>query len=381
MLSYFTAGESHGKGIITIIKGLPAGIEINRKEIESELNRRRLAEGRGPRMNKECDEPEIISGIRHGRTIGSPISILVRNKVNTIDELAPLTKVRPGHIDLAVAMKLLTLDGRTGAERASARETVGRVIAGSIAQSLLNHFNIHIHVYVTRIGPIPALPVSGSYHQLKTKRDNYFHTLDRNIIPEWQKLLYNARKKGDTLGGIFEVIGFNIPVGLGDHTHWEDRLDARLAQAVMAIPAVKGVEIGLGFDYSNKPGSQAMDLFSLKNNKPQLNKYGGWKRMTNYAGGIEGGLSNGEPIIIRATVKPIPTLGNPVQTIDLVKKRKTMAITESADICAVPAASVIGGAVVSFEIARAFINKFGADTLLEMTGNFKNYLRLLRKMF
>ena len=379
MLSYFTTGESHGKGIIAVIKGLPVGINIDINAIYSELKRRRIAAGRGPRMQQEPDKIEILSGIRKGQTIGTPLTLLVRNCVDTIDRLSPLTKVRPGHIDMASAMKFLSLDGRPGAERSSARETLGRVIAGSVAKSILNYFNINVIGYVTQIGPIFVRPVIPA--KAGIQRDNHFYTVDKKVIPVWQSLLNKATKSGDTLGGVFEVLGSNIPVGLGDHTHWEDRLDARLSQAIMAIPAVKGVEIGLGFGYADKPGSQAMDLFEICNNRSILNKYGGWKRTTNYAGGIEGGLSNGENILIRAVVKPIPTLKKPLLTIDLKTKRTTRAQVESSDICAVPSASVIGEAVVAFEIAAVFLNKFSADTISGVALNFRNYLKELRKKF
>ncbi|MFH0889085.1 MAG: chorismate synthase [Planctomycetota bacterium] len=384
MLSYFTTGESHGKGITAIIKGLPLGLTVNIKEIYSELKRRRLASGRGPRMNRESDKIEILSGIRKGKTIGTPLTILVGNYADTIDRILPLTKIRPGHIDLAAAMKFLSLDGRVGAERSSARETVGRVIAGSVAKSFLNYFNIKVIGYVSQIGSIPTNQPANKtlqYRHILKNRDNYFYTMDKKVISDWKTLLAETEKNGDTLGGVFEVVGFNIPVGLGDHTHWEDRLDARFSQAIMAIPAVKGVEIGLGFGYSDKPGSQVMDLFEIHNNRPILNKYGGWKRRTNCAGGIEGGLTNGENIVIRASVKPIPTLKKPLPTIDIKTKRPSKAQVESSDICAVSAASVVGESVVAFEIARAFMNKFGADTLLEMSYNFKNYQSKLRKLF
>jgi chorismate synthase len=378
MLSYFTAGESHGKAIVTVIKGLPVGINIDIKAIYSELKRRKFAAGRGPRMQKEPDKIEILSGIRKGQTIGTPLTFLVRNYVDTIDSLSPLTKVRPGHIDMASAMKFLSLDGRLGAERSSARETVGRVIAGSVAKFILNNFNINIIGYVTQIGDITAN--ISDRNKIKT-RDIYFHTPDKKVISEWKMLINEAEKNGDTLGGVFEVMGFNIPVGLGDHTHWEARLDARLSQAIMAIPVVKGVEIGLGFGYTGKPGSRAMDLFETYHNRPILNKYGGWKRMTNYAGGIEGGLTNGENILIRAVVKPIPTLKKPLLTIDLKTKRQTKAQVESSDICAVSSASVVGEAVVAFEIAATFLNKFSADTISGVAANFRNYLKELRKKF
>src|SRR3989339_315392 len=376
MLEYITSGESHGQAIITVMSGFPAGIHIKEGIINSELKRRRECAGRGPRMSLENDRIEILSGLKNGKTLGTPIAIQVRNKKNIIDLLPPITKVRPGHIDLAAAMKFLTPDGRIGAERASARETVGRVIAGSVAKILLDYFDIKVIGYVTQISSISAAPTSAG---LNPKA--YFYTADKNVIPKWKRLLNEAERKGNTLGGCFEVIGSNIPVGLGDHTHWESRLDARLSQAIMAIPAVKGVEIGLGFGYASRPGSQVMDLFATQNNRPILNKYGGWKRMSNYAGGIEGGLTNGENIIVRAAVKPIPTLKRPLPTIDLKTKRPAKAQVESSDICAVPAASVIVEAVVAFEIARAFISRFPGQTISEIIAGFRAYQKQLKKKF
>lgn len=325
-------------------------------------------------MSVEDDKIEILSGIRNGKTIGAPITILVRNKRNI--DLPPLSKARPGHIDMAAAMKFLTADGRVGAERASARETVGRVIAGTIAKSFLDCFDIKVLGYTTQIGHSRT-----GRNVIGRKRDNLFYTLDNKVVPEWKTLLSSAEKEGDTLGGCFEVVGLNIPVGLGNHAHWAERFDARLAQAIMAIPAVKGVEIGLGFGYAGRPGSQAMDLFATKNNRPILHKYGGWKRKTNYAGGIEGGLTNGENIIVRAAVKPIPTLKRPLPTIDLKTGHPAKAQVESSDICAVPAASVIGEAVVAFEIAHAFTDRFSGKTLSEISRRFKVYQKELRKRF
>ena len=344
--------------------------------INSELKRRRVCAGRGLRMSLENDKIEILCGLKGGKTIGAPITIQVRNKKNTIDLLLPINKARPGHIDMASAMKFLTPDGRIGAEQASARNTVGRVIAGSMAKLLLEHFAVKVFGYATQIGHIAAEPGI-------TQRswDSYFHTWDKNVTPEWKRLLSQADRKGDTLGGCFEVTALNVPVGLGDHTHWENRFDARLSQAIMAIPAVKGVEIGLGFGYASKSGSQSMDVFTVKNNRPILNKYGGWQRTTNYAGGIEGGLTNGENIIVRAAVKPIPTLKRPLPTIDLKTKRPAKAQVESSDICAVPAASVIGEAVVAFEIARAFISRFPGQTISEIIAGFRAYQKQLKKKF
>ena len=382
-LEYRTAGASHGPAIVTVIKGFPAGVRIKEETINSELRRRRACAGRGPRMSLEDDKIKVLSGVKNGKTLGAPITIRVLNKKNTIGRLLPITKVRPGHIDLAAAMKFLVPDGRIGAEQASARLTVGSVIAGSVAKSLLDIFGIKVIGYTTQIGPVPASHFASCVIPAKAgiQRNNRFYTLDRNSITKWKRLLDQAARKGDTLGGIFEVRGFNIPVGLGDHTHWENRMDARLSQAIMAIPAVKAVEIGLGFGYADKPGSQAMDLFTRRHNHPVLNRYGGWKRTTNYAGGIEGGLTNGENIIVRAAIKPIPTLKKPLPSIDLVTKKPCQAQVESSDICAVPAASVIGEAVVAFEIARAFISRFPGETLPEILQHFQTYQRELKKKF
>ncbi|MEW6026540.1 MAG: chorismate synthase [Planctomycetota bacterium] len=378
MLEYRTTGESHGPAIVTAITGFPAGVRINEKAVNAELRRRRQCAGRGPRMSLEDDRIEILKGVRNGLSTGAPIAIAVKNKKNIL--LPPLTRVRPGHIDLAAAMKFLTLNGRTGAERASARETVGRVVAGSVAKSLLNLFGIKVIGYTTQIGNVP-INKRPKLTPLPERVDR-FYTFDKKVVfTYWEPLLEEMERIGNTVGGRFEVVGLNIPVGLGDHNHWAERFDARLSQAIMAIPAVKAVEIGLGFGYSDKPGSLVMDLFALKNGRPVLNRYGGWKRQTNYAGGIEGGLTNGENIIVNAVVKPIPTLRNPLPTIDIITKRPCRAQVESSDICAVPAASVIGEAVVAFEIARAFISRFPGKTLAEISRQFRTYQKELRKMF
>jgi chorismate synthase len=234
--------------------------------------------------------------------------------------------------------------------------------------------------YVTRIGNVKA---NSSANQLikPAKRTSLFYSLDTKVIPQWQAMVDEMEDIGNTLGGCFEVVGFNIPVGLGNHAHWAERFDARLSQAIMAIPAVKAVESGLGFGYVDKPGSQVMDLFAAKGNRPVLNKYGGWKRMTNYAGGVEGGLTNGENIIVRAGVKPIPTLKKPLSSIDIVTKKSCQAQVESSDICAVPAASVIGEAVVAFEIAHAFTGRFPGRTISEISRSFYSYQKELKKRF
>lgn len=382
MLQYLTAGESHGKSITTVVSGLPAGLEININLINSDLRRRRLAAGRGPRMSKEADRVEITSGLRHNKTIGTPITAIIPNRRSIINDLPPLTQARPGHIDMAGAMKLLTADARLTAERASARETVGRVAAGAIAKHLLRPFDIHPVGYVINIMDVGALPQNISCRQaIKLRDSSPFYTLDKSIITRWSEIIKSAARKGDTVGGAFEVTVFNCPVGLGDHTRQGQRLDARIASEIMAIPAVKGVEIGLGFGYPGYPGSASLDRFVIRNNKPVKNSGYGWKRQTNYAGGIEGGLSNGEDIVIRGVVKPIPTLRSPLPSIDLRTKRQCLAQVESTDICAVPAAAIIAESVVAFEIAASFMDKFGADTIAEVKHNYQNYLRLLKKLF
>ncbi|MBI4712416.1 MAG: chorismate synthase [Planctomycetes bacterium] len=396
-LSYLTTGESHGQAIITVVSGLPCGLEINANLINAELNRRRLAAGRGPRMKTETDKIEILTGLRKGKTIGTPVTLVIYNNKYKIDTLRPLTKLRPGHIDMAGAMKLLSYDARQAAERASARETAGRVAAGALTKILLNRFNIAVLGYTTEIAGYPAACAAGSYNLIRKQRDSApFYSTDKTAVAQWIRLITKAREQGDTLGGVVEVAAFGVPVGLGDHTQWDNRLDGRIARALMAIPAVKGVEIGLGFGYSSLNGSRSNDLFRLKGslslmegnwpnylkgNRPVKNTGYGWLHQTNYAGGIEGGLANGETIVARAVVKAIPTLSKPLNSIDLVTRKSCRAQVESADVCAAPAASVIAENVVAFELARAFTDKFGADTLQEAQYNFANYRRLLRKLY
>lgn len=382
MLQYLTSGESHGKAITTVILGLPNSLQIDTNLIDSDLKKRRSAAGRGPRMTKETDTFQICSGLRHNKTLGTPVTVIIPNNRFIIDSLPPLTKVRPGHIDLPGAMKLLTYDARLAAERASARETVGRVVAGALSKNLLHLFNIYSLGYVVNIMNVDARPKNISYHLRRQCRDSSpFYAIDKDIIPRWNRIIQSAEKEGNTVGGAFEVTVFNCPVGLGDHTQPSRRLDARIASAIMAIPAVKGVETGLGFGYPEYPGSASLDQFVSKNNKPVKNAGYGWKRQTNYAGGIEGGISNGENIIIRGVIKPVPTLRAPLPSIDLLSKRPCRAQVESTDICAVPAAAIIAESVVAFEIAAAFMDKFGADTIQEVKYNYQNYLNSLKKLF
>lgn len=340
MLRYLTAGESHGKALTAILEGCPANLPLTTADIDRDLARRQLGYGRGLRMKIEKDKVEILSGLRKGKTIGSPISILIPNKSTELFEKA-ITSLRPGHADLAGAIKYNQKDVRNILERASARETAARVAIGAVARRLLFESRIRANSKVVEIGGAKE-------------------------IKEWKSAIDQARADGDTLGGIFEIMVTGVPAGLGSYVQWDRRLDGNLARAVMAIPAVKGVEIGLGFSVAKLPGSKVQDeIFYVKGK--------GFHHRTNNAGGLEGGVTNGEPIVLRVAMKPIATLGKPLKSVDLLTKKAVSAHVERADICAVEAAAVIGEAVVLLEIANAFLEKFGGDSLEEITDNFSAY--------
>jgi chorismate synthase len=340
VLRYITAGESHGKALVAVLEGCPANLSLTPEDINQDLARRQGGYGRGPRMKIETDKAEIISGLRNGKTMGSPIAVLLPNKSTELFN-EPFTQLRPGHADLAGSLKYNQKDVRNVLERASARETAGRVAAGAICKKLLSEFKIAIKSRIVSIGGATS--------------DN-----------EWKKLIDQAREKGDSLGGIFEIEITGAPSGLGSYVQWDARLDGNLARAIMAIPGIKGVEIGLGFKEADLPGSQAHDEIFY-------DKTRGFYHKTNNAGGIEGGISNGEPIVIRAVMKPISTLKTPLQSVDLTSKAATAAHVERSDVCAIEAAGVVGEAVVAFEIARALLEKFGGDSLEEAKDNFSAY--------
>ncbi|MEK7448983.1 MAG: chorismate synthase [Planctomycetota bacterium] len=395
MLSYLTAGESHGDVIVSIIEGLPAGLAVDINFINQELKLRQGGFGRGRRMKMEKDRVQILTGLRRGKTIGSPVTLMIKNLVRNINQISPLTNVRPGHADLAGAMKLGLTDARDVAERASARETTGRVVAGALAKILLHQFNIKIFGYVTQIGGIDCCSVvipetTGIYKSGFKKIDSAierirnhssFYSLTPGIEPLWAEKIKEAKNKGDTLGGVFEIIAFNVPVGLGHYAQWHQRLDGRLAQALMAIPSVKGVESGLGFWSGKFFGSEVHDSVKFSKGCALMNAGGGFARRTNKAGGLEGGMTNGENIVLRAAVKPIPTLQNPLPSINLKTKRMALAGVERSDTCVVPAALVVGEAVVAFEIARSFLDKFGGDSMDELDRNFTAYQRELKEKY
>ncbi|HHT9154312.1 MAG TPA: chorismate synthase [Candidatus Tripitaka sp. YC43] len=373
MLKYITSGESHGKCLIAVVEGLPAGFRIDAEAINSELARRQGGYGRGPRMKIEKDTVELLSGTRKGLSIGSPITLKIKNLDYTIEDLPELTRARPGHADLAGAMKYGFHDMRNVLERASARETAARVSAGALANTLLKEFNISVLGYVVGIGGFLASPVAKDPQELRRCRDaSPIYCPDKLAEEIMINRIKEAEKAGDTVGGIIEVMAFGVPPGLGSCAQWTDRLDGRLARAAMAVQAIKGVEIGLGFEVAERPGSQVHDEIFYDKSKKGLT--GGFYRKTNNAGGLEGGITNGEPVVLRAAMKPIPTLRKPLASVELTSKKPMEADTERSDVCAVPAASVVLEAVVAFELASAFLEKFGGDSMEEVKRNYTGYM-------
>jgi len=384
MLRFLTAGESHGELLTGIIEGVPAGLLIRMTDIDRDLARRQVGYGRGGRMKIEKDSVKISSGVRWGRTLGSPIGLMVRNKdwdnwrdkmspdpmfLNTAD---PVTRPRPGHADLAGALKYGTPDIRNILERSSARETAMRVAVGAVAKRLLEEFGIEIISHVLSIGGVFAKVPKVSPQEIRKRTEaSELRCSDPEAEKRMMKKIDQARAAGDTLGGVFELIIRGAPIGLGSHVHWDRKLDSRLAGALMSIQAIKGVEVGAGFGAANKPGSEVHDEIFW-------NRKQGFTRRTNMAGGIEGGISNGEAIILRAAMKPIPTLYKPLRSVDMVTKKPFKASIERSDACAVPAAGVVAEAAAAVEVASALIEKFGGDSIDEMKRNYLAYDKLLK---
>ncbi len=377
LIAYHTAGESHGRALVAIVEGIPSGVPVTSETVARELARRQLGYGRGGRMRIERDRGEILSGVRHGRTIGSPIAILIENAdwknwreamaVDSPPEVAePVTEPRPGHADLPGALKTGQVDIRNVLERASARETAARVAAGSVAKAFLSEFDIEIVSHVVRIGNVESSSRRPGPEDLKEVDGSPVRCFDGRASDEMTKAIDEAEKRGDTLGGVFELIAYGCPPGLGGYAAWMDRLDARIAAAVMGIQAIKGVEIGDGFELAKAPGSEAHDEIAFSTER-------GFYRETNRAGGIEGGVTNGEPVVVRAAMKPIPTLRRPLRTVDIRTKEPKTALKERADICAVPAAAVVGEAALALEIARAIVEKFGGDCLTDIKDSVDRY--------
>ena len=375
---FLTAGESHGKGLCVIIEGLPAGLRLSEDYIASDLTRRQGGYGRSQRMKIEQDRAEIMSGVRHGLTMGSPIALLIRNRdwenwqdimgVSPIEqEVQPLPRPRPGHADLAGVTKYGLDDIRPILERSSARETAARVAAGAVARRFAEEFGIDIHSHTIAIGGERAS--LGDAVDWDVVEKSPVRCADAAAEKAMIAAIDEAASSGDTLGGVFEVVATGVPVGLGSHVHWDRRLDGRIAGVMMSINSVKGVEIGDGFGMANLKGSQVHDAIEASDASPY-----GWRHATNRAGGIEGGISNGEPIVVRAVAKPVPTLGKPLPSIDLSTKEAVQAHFERSDICVVPAAGVIGEAMLAIVLADALLEKFGGDNLKETLRNYHSYM-------
>ena len=380
-LTYRTAGESHGKTLIAMIEGMPAGVTLDTDMIDAELRRRQGGYGRGARQRIETDRVELLTGIRRGRTTGAPLTLQVINRDIRIDEAPAVNRPRPGHADLAGSLKWLTTDCREILERASARETAARVAAGAVTRCLLGEFEIDVVGFVVSIGSAVAKDIDTSdIPRLRAARDaSEVYCPDPAASEKMCQLIRQAKIDGDTLGGLVEAHVFNCPPGLGSCMQYDARLDARLAMAVMGIQAFKAVEIGLGKDAAFLPGSQVHDEIAYdpsQKDRPSL----GYVRKTNRAGGLEGGISNGQPIVVRGAMKPIATLLKPLDSVDLNTHQAEKASYERSDVCAVSAAGVVMENVVAFEIARSMIEKFGGDSLTEMKANYHNYLAMARRL-
>jgi len=373
MLRYTTAGESHGKCLITSIEGIPYGTPLDPDTVNAELSRRQGGYGRGARMKLEKDEADIVTGMRKGHALGSILTLQIMNRVQNTEELNPITRPRPGHADLAGAMKFGTNDARDVAERSSARETAARVAAGALANEFLSNFGIRVLGYVVEIGGITSpTRIDAPDELLRVREESMFYTLDKDLDEKLKAKVDEVKLAGDTLGGIFEVRVFNAPPGMGTHAGWEDKLDGLLARALMSVQTVKAVEVGLGFEAARRNGSQMHDEIVIGDG-------GKIARSRNNAGGIEGGMTNGQPVVVRAACKPISTLRKPMQTVDLASKEQAAALYERSDVCVVPAASVIGQAVVAFEIAKVFLAKFGGDTFDETKHRYDVYRKQLEQ--
>lgn len=393
MLRYLTAGESHGPQLTAIIEGMPAGVPLLVEEINQELARRQQGYGRGDRMKIEKDQVEILSGVRWGETLASPVTLVVKNRdwenwserMSSLpefrDDSLAVTRPRPGHADLGGALKYGHRDLRNILERSSARETAVRVAVGAVAKTLLQLFGIRVGGVVREVGGVVATNPDASFEEIwRTAGLSELFCCDAPAEQEMKRLIDDAKSSGDTLGGVVEVQVIGVPPGLGSYVQWDRKLDARLAMALMSIQAIKGVEVGIGFETARRPGSQVHDEILRDGGRPDRGAAGAYYRMSNNAGGIEGGMSNGEPIILRAAMKPIPTLYKPLRSVDMQSHEPFQATVERSDTCAVPAALVVAEAVVAVEIANAFLEKFGGDSVAEIRRNYEGYREQIRSL-
>lgn len=432
-LEYITAGESHGPQLTAIVRGIPAGLFVSPDDLNSDLHRRQLGYGRGPRMNIEKDTAQIKGGIRKGVTLGSPVALVVENRDYKSWEplMAPepgdmpaqklVTRPRPGHADLSGAVKFNHSDARNVLERSSARETAARVAVGALCRRLLAELGITVYSHVVNLGGI-QVDASGLTHDEIIERANAseLRVARAEVEAEMKAMIDRAKKAGDTVGGIYEVVALGVPMGLGSTMNWDEKLDGRLAQGLISCQAIKGVSVGMGFDVASTPGSGVHDPIGFDwNNASQAERdraaaaasqedddpgspgevasrplqtresmpgdplpgrgpSGGFYHLSNKAGGIEGGMSNGEPIVLRAAMKPIATLMKPLQSVDFQSKETFDAVRERSDVCAVPAAGVVGEAIVCFILAQAILEKFGGDSMLELRRNYDSYVEYMK---
>jgi chorismate synthase len=388
MLRFETAGESHGECLVATLTGLPAGIPISLKAVDHELWRRQQGYGRGGRMKIEADSAQIVAGVRHSRTIGSPVAILIGNRdwlnwtealpvedsEGADDKRRPVTRPRPGHADLAGAIKYEFHDARYVLERASARETAARVAVGALAKALLGEFGIQVLSHVIAVGPV-RLERTVAWDEitaLSRQPEVLLGCVDAETEVRMKAVVDEAYRTGDTVGGVFEVVARGVPVGLGSHVAWDSRLDGRLAQAIVSIQAVKGVEIGLAAEGAVSFGSKVQDTIQYDGEARRFT------RGANRAGGLEGGMTNGQDVVVRGLLKPISTLRRPLESVDLATHQPALAAYERSDVCVAPAAGVIGEAMVAMVLAQAFLEKFGGDSLGETRRNFEGYLEQVR---
>jgi chorismate synthase len=378
MLRYWTAGESHGKTLLAVVDGFPAGIEIDTESIDYDLRMRQGGYGRGGRQQIETDKVELLTGVWKNVSMGSPVTLQVINRDYKLEKLKELERPRPGHGDLTGAVKFLG-SIRNVLERSSARETAVRVAAGALAKQILAEFQIECIGFVDELGGQQIHRQAGDIQQWRTLREqSEVYSLNPKQDPEIKQLIDQAEEQGDTLGGILEVHISGLPFGLGTHAQWDRKLDGRIAQAVMAVQAIKGVEIGLGFEAARRPGSQVHDPITYdadKTDTPSL----GFQRPTNNAGGLEAGMTNGQSLVVRAAKKPISTLRQPLESINLNTKQSDTASYERSDVCAVSAAAIIIENVVAFEVAVAFCEKFGNDSICEMKARYELFQQMAQQ--
>jgi chorismate synthase len=388
MLRFETAGESHGECLVATLAGLPAGIPVSLEAVNRELWRRQQGYGRGGRMKIETDRAEIVAGVRHSRTIGSPVAILIRNKdwqnwtaalpvedaEGAADARRPVTRPRPGHADLAGAIKYNFHDARYILERASARETAARVAVGAVAKALLGQFGIEVLSHVIAVGEarLERAVEWAELVALSGKEEVLLGCVDGEAEARMKAVVDEAYRTGDTVGGVFEVVAHGVPPGLGSHATWDSRLDGRLAQAIVSMQAVKGVEVGFAAQGAASFGSKVQDTIHYHREGRRFT------RGANRAGGLEGGITNGQDVIVRGLLKPISTLRRPLESVDLETREPALAAYERSDVCVVPAAGVIGEAMTAIVLAQAFLEKFGGDSLDETRRNFEGYMEQVR---